>query len=147
MKFCKIDRKTPLLESFLKIFIKKRDPGTSVFLWILWNFLEHIFFIVHLWWLLLHFIVQSSGTEHPYQKTAVESWLKKAFIISRRVSYVMKLAMKLAMHLFSYLYWYIWVKYAHKAKFRANQNTKQCFFCAAVNRGASKKSFRWYFWT
>ena len=35
-------------------FIKKRDSRTVVFLWILRNFLEHLF--LHLWWLLLDIV-------------------------------------------------------------------------------------------
>ena len=38
----------------LKLYLK-RDSGTSVFLWILWN----LFSIEHIWWLLLHFKVVS----------------------------------------------------------------------------------------
>ena len=31
----------------------KRDPGTGVLLWILWNFPKNTSFIEHLWWLLV----------------------------------------------------------------------------------------------
>ena len=55
-------------------FIKKRDSDTGVFLWILRSFLEQLFFVKHLRWLLLGYLFQVFIPTVSY-----DFWLSKYF--------------------------------------------------------------------
>ena len=68
----KIYRKIPMPEACN--FIKKRDSDTGVFLWILRNFLEQLFFVEHLRWLLLGYLFQVF-----IPTVSCDFWLSKYF--------------------------------------------------------------------
>ena len=55
-------------------FIKKRDSDAGVFLWILRSFLEQLFFVKHLRWLLLGYLFQVFIPTVSY-----DYWLSKYF--------------------------------------------------------------------
>ena len=55
-------------------FFKKRDSDKGVFLWILRNFLEQLFFVEHLRWLLLGYLFQVFIPTVSY-----DFWLSKYF--------------------------------------------------------------------
>ena len=76
----------------------------------------------------------------------------KAFMIQQRFSYDMKLAVRPDVFNFLSTFVHEWNMFI-KAKFRVNQNTKQCFFCAELKEkpsgndsvGVFKLNNRWHF--